>query len=96
MNSRYIVMEAGAKRVGKFGNYIRVAVVELDPSFEGRPTMISERAKGVKRIVRLWDQQYLGKTNRCEAARARCEAAELCARLNCPLTNFIDAVDGKH
>ena len=54
MNSRYIVMEAGAKRVGKFGNYIRVAVVELDPSFEGRPTMISERAKGVKRIVRLW------------------------------------------
>jgi len=54
MNSRYIVMEAGAKRVGKFGNYIRVAVVELDPSFEGRPTMISEHAKGVKRIVRLW------------------------------------------
>jgi hypothetical protein len=49
-------MESSPKLAGKarqFGaSYRRIALVELEPGFEGRPAMISERAHGVARILR--------------------------------------------
>lgn len=73
--SRFVVMTAAAKmpRTCK-GRYRRVAVVELTEGFEGVPAMISERARGVARIVAIWDQLNVGKTDACAYARALAEA----------------------
>lgn len=82
---RFIVMEASAatpaswKWSGGPKGYRKLAVVETDGT---RPKMISERAKGVIRIVRIWDRLYEGKTERSEYARALAEAKELAAELN--------------
>jgi hypothetical protein len=81
--TRHIVMTASACMPAKcWGRYGKVAVVELEPGFEGRPAMISERARGVVRIVELWDRMHVGKTDRCAFAVAKAEAEELCNELN--------------
>jgi hypothetical protein len=81
--TRFIVMEASAKVAGKarqFGRYIHVAVCEVEDGTT--PAMISERAKGMVRIV--WDSGAVavGKTERSAAHRARAEAAAMCAEMN--------------
>lgn len=63
-------------------SYYRVAVIELEPGFEGPPAMISERAKGVKQVVATWERLYRGTTERCAYAVAYAEAEKLCAKLN--------------
>lgn len=79
----HIVMTASAKMpVNCWGRYGRVAVVELEPGFEGVPKMISERARGVKSVVRLWDKRFVGTSNRCAFSRAYTEAVEMCDALN--------------
>ena len=81
-STRYIVMDAAAKTVGKFGKYRRCAVVEVAADFDGTPAMISERAKGVVSIVQIWERRSVGKTPRSAFARAMAEAAALAAEMN--------------
>ena len=58
--ARYIVMTASARMPGScWGRYGRVAVVELEPGFSGRPKMISERARGVRRVVQTWERRHM-------------------------------------
>ena len=77
----YIVMTASAKMPSSCkGQYRRVAVVEAEPGVV--PAMISERAKGLVRIVQTWEACSVGKTERSAFARAKAEADAMAARLN--------------
>lgn len=80
---RYIIMTATAQmpRAKTFGVYKRVAVVELEPGFEGTPKMISERARGIARIVESWERCNVGKTARSAYGRAMAEAEALIEKL---------------
>ncbi len=80
----YIIMTASAKVSGKarqFGRYGHVAVVEVETP-DTMPAMISERARGVVRIV--WDSGAcsIGKTEKSAFARAKAHATEMAATLN--------------
>lgn len=44
----------------KWRGYRNLAIVELEPGFTGRPAMISERARGVRRIVDYVHSVYVG------------------------------------
>ena len=80
---KFMVMQANACMPGNcWGRYKRVAVVEIEDGFKGRPKMISRRARGVARVVALWDKQSVGKTARCAFRQALAAAEALCARLN--------------
>jgi hypothetical protein len=83
--SRFIVMDRTAQVPGalrKFGGrYRRLAVVETDLA-EGEPSMISERARGVIRIVRIWEQERVGKTDRSAYRIALAAAKEMADALN--------------
>ncbi len=81
--SRYIVQTAAACMPGCCkGTYRRVAVLELEPGFEGTPKMISSRARGVRRVVATWERQNVGSTERCAYARALAAAEEMADDLN--------------
>lgn len=89
--SYYLVMTSSAQVKGKarmYGRYRNVAVVEVMTNFD-RPKMISERARGVVRIVRHWGSCSVGTTKRCQYEVALAEANELCAQLNA--AKLIDA-----
>jgi hypothetical protein len=61
------------------------AVVELTDEYAAsgeRPKMISDRAKGVAKIVEVWDRLNVGKTDKCAYRVALKEAQELAMRLN--------------
>lgn len=81
--TEFIVMESAAQVRGKmaqFGRYRRIAVCEVE---EGkRPAMISERARGMVRIVEEWSPMHQGKTERSEYYVARKAAEEMAAELN--------------
>jgi hypothetical protein len=83
--SNYIYMTACPQLKGRARefprDYIKMAVVELEPGFEGRPKMISERARGVRRIVRC-ETWYVGKTARSEGYRRREELLAMVDELN--------------
>ena len=86
-NNRFVVMQAAACMPNScWGKYRKVAVVEVVDGFKGRPKMISRRAKGVARVVALWDKQSVGKTARCAFRQALAAAEALCARLNAEVT----------
>ena len=54
--TRFVVMTSSAKMPGScWGQYARVAVVETDLP-EGTPKMISDRARGMVRIVQTWER----------------------------------------
>jgi len=77
--TKRIVMTATAKMpLSVKSPYIRIAVVELEDGFEGRPRMISLRARGVSRIVRQWTVPAAGKTERSGKVQAFREAERLC------------------
>jgi len=83
----FIVMEAAACMPNScWGRYRRIAVVEIDPAKlpEGRttPTMISDRSRGVVRVVATWERCHDGITERCAAGRARGSARAMVAELN--------------
>ncbi len=67
-------MEASPALSGKareFGrNYRKLALVELEPGFTDRPAMISDRAKGVARIIQI-ETIYLGSSPRSAGYRLR-------------------------
>ena len=77
---RYIVMTSSARVPSTNpGNYRNVAVVETDGMTT--PKMISERARGVVRIVAHWGKCNVGKTERGAYQRALAEAADLVRKL---------------
>jgi hypothetical protein len=81
--ARCIVMTAAARMPSScWGRYGRIAVVEVEDDFDGRPAMISDRARGVVRVVETWERRRVGKTDRCAFRRALAEAEALCASLN--------------
>lgn len=88
MTLKAIVQTAAATPSANcWGKYKRVAVivVDLDALRElGRdfPSSISTHAKGVVRIVKLWENQNVGTTANCAYQRALIEASELAARIN--------------
>ena len=78
----YTILTASANMpLSCWGRYARIAVVELEPGFDGRPAMISERARGVSRIVETWERLHVGSTDRCAYARAMAAAEELLGTL---------------
>jgi len=80
--SRFIVMDRAAQMPSTVRSpYRRVAVVETTLPEGQEPKMISARAKGVVRIVRTWERQYVGETERCAFQRALAEAYELAESL---------------
>ena len=80
--ARYILLDKAASMPQSCkGQYRRIAIVELDDSGVV-PQMISERARGCKRIVSLWDKLSVGKTDRCAYKVALAEAQAELATLN--------------
>lgn len=85
--TRFVVVSAAAAMPSScWGRYRRVAVVEVDPARlpdgAATPRMISERARGVVRIVRTWERLNVGATDRCAFGRAMAEAETEADRLN--------------
>jgi hypothetical protein len=59
MKTNFIVMTAAAKMPSSCkGHYRKVAVCEVEVGKQ--PAMISERARGMVRIVELWDRLNVG------------------------------------
>ena len=81
----YIVATAAAHMPSScWGRYRRVAVLEIEAGLPAGywPAMISDRARGVVRVVETWESRNVGKTNRCAYRRAMAEAREMAEALN--------------
>lgn len=77
--THYIVMSSWAKMpTSCWGRYRRVALLEVEEGYD-LVSMISERAKGVVRIIKTWERCHYGrgKSGRCAYSRAWHEAFEL-------------------
>lgn len=71
----FIVMVASTHMPSKVkARYLKVALVEIEAGFEGKPKIISERARGVKRIVELRDRLHAGSRGGNTAAGRQPEA----------------------
>ena len=84
--TEFVLMTASANMPKScWGIYRRVAVLEIDPSKlrdgDTLPRMISERARGVVRVVKTWEACNVGKTSRCAYRQALADASELIADL---------------
>jgi len=67
--TEFIVKTATAKMPTSVKHpYARVAVLEIEHG--AQPKMISDRARGVVRVVRTWEKLSVGKTERCAFRRA--------------------------
>jgi hypothetical protein len=77
----YIIQSAAAKMPSScWGHYRRVAVLEVDDGVE-RVSMISARAKGVRRVVTTWEKLNVGLTEKCAYERALAKARAMVAAL---------------
>ena len=81
--TRFIVKTSAANMPAScWGRYRRVAVIEVADGVSD-VAMISERARGVVRIVETWERCNVGKQQiRCAYSRALAEAREIAANLN--------------
>ena len=80
--THYIVQTASAKMPNScWGRYGKVAVLEVDAGLQS-VAMISERARGCRRIVALWDRLHIGSTDRSAFWAAHAEAVDMCGKLN--------------
>ena len=80
--THYIAKTATAQMPNScWGRYGKVGVIEVEDGVED-VAMISDRARGVIRVVEVWDRQFWGKSNRCAFAIACREAEGLAANLN--------------
>lgn len=81
----FVVMTSCAKMPQTcWGRYRKVAVVQLNQEYTAknlRPTMISERARGVLR-VRVLGNFSVGKTDRCAYRRALADAERIAHEAN--------------
>jgi len=82
----YLMMIRSAKvsgRARQYGPYKHVAIVEIEPGLDAEPTMISERARGVRRVVRdsggVWAG---GKTDRAAWPQVVADFRAECDHLN--------------
>ena len=82
MSTEYIIMTATAKMPAsnRFGSYGKVALCEVQKGQQ--PKMISERARGMVRIVDLRDRLFWGSTPRCAFQKALNELTARAAQLN--------------
>lgn len=73
--SHYTIKVSRAKMPSsvKCSDYYRIGLLEID-SPDVQPKMISDRARGVVRVVAVWDRVYMGSTARCAYAVAMREA----------------------
>lgn len=80
--TEYSTKESSAKMPNScMGRYVRVGLLEtLRGAPENAVRMISEHARGVLVVVRVWERCHSGLTERCAAARAEREAEELGAQ----------------
>lgn len=79
--TEYVVKTSSARvPMSCRGSYAHIAVMEVLEGIE--PKMISERARGVVRIVETWWALNVGKTEKCAYRRALAEAEELADKLN--------------
>ena len=93
---RFIVMTATAQMPASVkARYRRIAIVQLSEGFEGVPKMISARAKGIERLLFVWEGEHLGNGGPNTAAEiARRVATRVVARLNNSLAVMaLDASD---
>jgi len=86
----YIVQTSSANVTSRrhsmsFGEYRNVAILHVDSDRES-VSMISEHARGCRKVKYHWGKCYVGKTDRCAYQRALAEAEEICERLNAELT----------
>jgi hypothetical protein len=75
------MVKISSSRLGGRLNYRKVAVLEVDAGVEN-VAAISERARGVRRIVRVWPHLNVGSTERCAYAQGLREAEALARELN--------------
>jgi len=81
METEYIVEVRQAKMPTTcWGRYGRVALMEVEAGT--KPKMISERARGVVRIVALRDRLFWGKSDDCALWRAYYELLDQASELN--------------
>lgn len=79
--TEYVIKVSGAAMPSScWGIYRRIAVIEVEKGVS--PKMISDRARGVVRIVETWEDLHLGQTRRCAVARAMLDAIALANSLN--------------
>jgi hypothetical protein len=96
MTHKAIVMEASTTPSANcWGRYKRVAVVVIDSDVlrdfdRSFPRCISARARGVVRIVRVWERLNVGSTDRCAYRRALDEAEELATATNVELAKEVE------
>ncbi len=81
MRTHFIVQTASARTGSRFGEYRRVAVLEV-PEGVAQVSMISERSKDVVRVVETWERLNVGTTNACAYERALAQARVLRDELN--------------
>ena len=81
MKTHYIVQTASTRTGSRFGEYRRVAVLEV-PAGTTSVTMISERSVDVICVVETWERLNVGTTARCAYERAYAAASKLAAELN--------------
>lgn len=80
--TKFVVKSSAARMPPAcWGTYRRVAVLEVSADAL-EPRMISQRARGVVAVVRIWERRSVGSTARCAYQVAMREAAELAAELN--------------
>ena len=79
----YIVKISAARMPSRcWGRYVHVAVLEVEPGIRAHDVMISERSRGVRRVVECWRKCSVGKTSRSASERALSEAHALADKLN--------------
>ena len=79
--TEFVVRTSAAKMPNSCcGTYRHVAVMEVELGTV--PSMISERARGVIRIVEIWERLSVGTTSRCAYERALTAASNMADELN--------------
>ncbi|KKK51099.1 hypothetical protein LCGC14_3118380 [marine sediment metagenome] len=76
---RWVVQTAAASMPNNcWGRYGRVAVIELDATWPGdQVAMISERARGCRRVIATWENLFHGSSDRCAYWLAYVEAEKM-------------------
>jgi len=75
------IVKISSSRLRRLYNYRTVAVLEVDNGVED-VAAISERSRGVRRIVRVWPRLNVGSTERCAYANGLREAEALARKMN--------------
>ena len=76
VRGNFAIISSSDSAPGGFGEYRRIALVELDKSVDKIPTMITQRARGCSRVIETWERLNVGKTNRCAYQRSLADALD--------------------